>query len=58
MTTELLKRLYMEQHIDARMPSISETQKGSAQTVPAEVQADYDIFRNRIIGLILYKSCA
>jgi len=50
MTTELLKRLYMEQHIDARMPSISETQKGSAQTVPAEVHADYDIFSNRIIG--------
>ncbi|KAG6791278.1 hypothetical protein POTOM_000393 [Populus tomentosa] len=40
MTTELLKRLYMEQHIDAPISSISETQKGSAQTVPAEEGAD------------------
>lgn len=40
----------MEQHIDAPISSISETQKGSAQTVPAEVHADYDIFSNRIIG--------
>ncbi|KAG5227886.1 protein disulfide isomerase [Salix suchowensis] len=36
MTTELLKRLYMEQHIDAPMSSISETQKGGAQAAPVE----------------------
>ncbi|KAJ6428310.1 hypothetical protein OIU84_023685 [Salix udensis] len=40
MTTELLKRLYMEQHIDAQMSSISETQKGGAQAAPVEEGAD------------------
>ena len=41
----------MEQHIDAPMSSISETQKGGAQAAPVEVHADYDILSNRIIGI-------
>ncbi|CAK7336252.1 unnamed protein product [Dovyalis caffra] len=34
MTTELLERLYMEQHIEGPMSSISANQKRSTQTVP------------------------